>query len=303
MLDAATLADRLGYDHVWTSDHLYATVGDPHQPILDGWTVLAAWAALLPRTRLGLLVSANTFRHPAVVAKMATTIDHVSSGRAILGLGAGWFGLEHEAHGLPFGRSAGERLAWLDEAAAVIRPLLDGATVSHAGVRYRFDSVRHAPRPVQPRLPLLIGGGGERRTLRTVAAYADVWNVFGSPDVVARKAAVLDRHCAAVDRDPAAIERSVTIKLLIRDCPDDARRAWASQLRANGTSPEAHPDALLGPPAAIAATLRRYLALGFGTVIADAPAPYDHETIERLAAEVLPLCSVSTATSGEEGPR
>jgi alkanesulfonate monooxygenase SsuD/methylene tetrahydromethanopterin reductase-like flavin-dependent oxidoreductase (luciferase family) len=149
----------------------------------------------------------------------------------------------------------------------------------------------------------MIGGGGERRTLRTVAAYADVWNVFGSPETVARKAEILDWHCAEIGRDPAAIERSVTIKLLIRDCPDDARRAWASQLRANGTSPEAHPDALLGPPATVAATLRRYLALGFGTVIADAPAPYDHETIERLATEVLPLCPVPSAVSGEEGPQ
>ena len=111
MREAATLADRLGYDHVWTSDHLYATVGDPHQPILDGWSVLAAWAALLPRIRLGLLVSANTFRHPAVVAKRATTIDHVSGGRAIRGLGAGWVRPEHDAHGIPFGRGPGNASA------------------------------------------------------------------------------------------------------------------------------------------------------------------------------------------------
>ena len=149
----------------------------------------------------------------------------------------------------------------------------------------------------------MIGDGGERRTLRTVAAHADMWNVAGTPEEVARKVAALDRHCADLGRDPAAIERSVTVKLLIRNSAAEAWRAWEAQLHANGTSPEAHPDALLGPPPAVAAAFRRYRALGFATVVADAPAPYDHETIERLATEVPPLCVVPTVTVGEEGPR
>lgn len=286
MLAAARQADQLGYAHAWVPDHLLATVGDPYQPILEGWTIAAAWAALLEHARIGVLVSANTFRHPAVVAKMVTTIDHISNGRAILGLGAGWFAREHAVHGIPFGDSAGERLGWLDDAAAIARGLLDGQTVTVHGDRYRLDQARHAPPPVQSRLPLMIGGGGERRTLRTVAAYADLWNVTANPEVVARKNAVLDQHCAALGRDPADITRTVTIKLVIRDTVADARRVWADQLAANGMRREDYPDVLLGPPAAIARTLRRYQELGVSAVIVDAPAPYDGETIERLATEV-----------------
>ncbi len=288
MRAVAQLADRLGYDHVWTSDHLLATVGSPYQPILEGWSVAAAWAALLERARIGLLVSANTFRHPGVLSKMVTTVDHISGGRAILGLGAGWFGLEHTAHGIAFGANTAERLAWLDEAASIVRRLMDGETVTHHGHRYDLDHVRHAPQPLQTKLPLLIGGGGERRTLRTVAAYADLWNVFGSPGVVARKAEILRQHCTALGRDPTEIHCTVTIKLVIRDSLTEARQVWAEQVAANGMRLEDH-DVLLGRPMVIAEELQRYRDHGFWTAIADAPAPYDQETIERLITEVPSL--------------
>jgi alkanesulfonate monooxygenase SsuD/methylene tetrahydromethanopterin reductase-like flavin-dependent oxidoreductase (luciferase family) len=289
MLATAQLADHLGYAHVWTSDHLLATVGDPHQPILEGWSVATAWAALLERARIGVLVSANTFRHPGLLAKIVTTLDHVSAGRAILGLGAGWFELEHTAHGIPFGANTGERLAWLDEAAGILRRLLQGETVTHHGIHYHLDHVRHAPLPVQTRLPFMIGGGGERRTLRTVAAHADLWNVFGTPEVVARKAAILNHHCTAIGRDPTEIERTVTIKLVIRDTAAEAHRMWTEQVSANGMRLEDYDDVLLGPPSLIAEALSRYREQGFSTVVADAPAPYDRETVERLATEVPSL--------------
>jgi alkanesulfonate monooxygenase SsuD/methylene tetrahydromethanopterin reductase-like flavin-dependent oxidoreductase (luciferase family) len=291
MLATAQLADHLGYDHVWTSDHLLATVGDPFQPILEGWSIAAAWAALLRRVRIGLLVSANTFRHPALLAKIATTVDHISGGRAILGLGAGWFRLEHTAHGIAFGATTGERLAWLDEGAGILRRLLDGETVTHHGPHYHLDSVRHSPRPVQTRLPLMIGGGGERHTLRTVARHADLWNVFGPPQTVAHKATILDHYCAEIGRDPTDIERSVTVKVVIRDSATDAQRIWRDLTSANGMDLDDHPDVLLGPPTSIAAVLQQYRAHGVATVIADAPAPYDRETIERLATEVPSLMS------------
>lgn len=287
--DTARLADYLGYDHIWTSDHLMATVGDPFQPILEGWTILAAWAAILERARLGLLVSANTLRHPAVVAKMITTIDHISEGRAILGLGSGWFAHEHDAHGIPFGTSASQRLDWLDEAAGILRRLLDGGEVDHQGPAYTLRQARHAPRPLQERLPLMIGGGGERKTLRTVARDADLWNLFGTPTDAKRKADVLHAHCRVIGREPAEIEQTVTIKLVIRDRVDDARRAWAAQAAANGMDVANYPEVLLGSPATIADTIQSYRRNGFATVIADAPAPYDHETIERFAKEVRPL--------------
>ena len=126
MLDAAKRVDRLGYDHVWTWDHIYAIFGDPYQPIVEGWTTLAAWAMATERARLGLLVAANTFRNPGLTAKLAATLDHISDGRAILGIGGAWFELEHTAHGIDFGSGFGQRLDWMDEAVAAMRTVLDG---------------------------------------------------------------------------------------------------------------------------------------------------------------------------------
>ena len=135
LLEAGRRADRLGYDSLWTWDHLYPIVGDSNGPILEGWMALAAWAQATTRIRIGLMVSANTFREPTLTAKMATTLDHISRGRAILGIGAAWHADEHAAYGLPFGSGAPERLRWLGEALPVIRGMLRGETPSAAGVR------------------------------------------------------------------------------------------------------------------------------------------------------------------------
>ena len=202
MRDAAQTVDRLGYDHLWTWDHIYAIFGDPYQPIFEGWSLLHAWAMATERTRLGLLVGANTFRNPGLVAKTAATLDHVSDGRAILGIGGAWFDLEHEAHGIEFGSGFGQRLDWLDESVAACRALLDGETVtSPPDGAYHFKELRHQPLPVQPRLPIMIGGSGEKKTLRTVAKYADLWNAMGSLEKMAHKVEVLRGHCDAVGRD------------------------------------------------------------------------------------------------------
>jgi len=185
---AARRVDELGYDHLWTWDHLHAIFGEPQQPIFEGWATLGAWAKVTTRVRLGLLVGANTFRNPALVAKLATTLDHMSGGRAICGLGGAWFDYEHARHGIDFGRSPGQRLEWLDEAAAAVRTLLDGGSVtSPAGGRYAFDRLRHDPLPLQEHLPLMIGGSGERKTLRTIARYADMWNGMGTTDFLRHK--------------------------------------------------------------------------------------------------------------------
>ena len=146
--DAAVRVDRLGYDHLWTWDHLYAIFGDPYQDFWEGYTTLAAWAPQTSHSRLGLLVGANTFRNPGLVAKSITTIDHASRGRAILGLGGAWFDLEHQAHGIDFGSGFGQRLDWLDESVGAIRGLLDGRTVtSEAGGHYAFDALATTRRP------------------------------------------------------------------------------------------------------------------------------------------------------------
>lgn len=290
--EAALRAESSGYRYVWTWDHLYAIFGDPTQPALEGWTLLAALAASTSRAELGLLVTANPFRNPGVLAKMAATVDEISGGRLVLGMGAAWNALEHAAHGLEFGQSPGQRIAWLEESIQVVRALFSGKEVSSPpGGHYALDRARHAPPPVRGSIPLLIGGGGERRTLRLVAEHADLWNAMGTADQLARKQTVLDEHCAAVGRDPAAIRRSVTVRVLIRDEPGDARAVWADLMSGLGVT-DADMPAFTGPPRQVAERLQPYIDAGFDTLIIELPAPYDPETLERLASDVLPLLRV-----------
>ena len=293
MLDAAKRVDRLGYDHLWTWDHIYAIFGDPYQPIVEGWTTLAAWAMATEQTRLGLLVGANPFRNPGLTAKLAGTLDHISDGRAILGIGGAWFELEHQAHGIEFGSSIGQRLDWLDEAVAAMRGVLDGHSVtSSPGRRYAFDDLRHSPPTIQRRLPIMIGGSGEKKTLRTVAKYADMWNAMGPLEVMARKVDVLRRHCDEVGRDVAEIEFTLGVKLTLRDSKEEADRVWKAAMEHNRTplSEVENDDTFwIGSPEQIAERLRPYVDLGFRTVISEQPAPYDVETFERFVGEVKPL--------------
>jgi len=236
MLDAAKRIDRLGYDHLWAWDHLYAIFGDPYQDFFEGYTLLAAWARETERARLGLLVGANTFRNPGIVAKTITTIDHISGGRAILGIGGAWMEEEHAAHGIDFGSGFGQRLDWMDEATGAMRALLDGETVtSEPGGHYQFDGLVHHPVPVQKRLPIMIGGSGEKKTLRTVARYADMWNAMGPLDVMKHKVEVLQRHCEDVGRNPSEIEFTLGIKATIRDSEAEADRVWKAAMEHNRT--------------------------------------------------------------------
>jgi alkanesulfonate monooxygenase SsuD/methylene tetrahydromethanopterin reductase-like flavin-dependent oxidoreductase (luciferase family) len=289
----ARRVDELGYDSLWTWDHLYAIFGDPYQPIFEGYTTLAAWSKVTSQVRLGLLVGANTFRNPGVVAKMLTTIDHASGGRAIAGLGGAWMEPEHTATGIDFGSGFGQRLDWLDEAAGALRALLAGERVtSPPGGHYQFDDLVLLPPPVQKRLPILIGGSGEKKTLRTVAKYADQWNAMGSPEKLAHKLEVLQGHCAAVGRDIAEIELTVGCKPIIRSSAEDAQRLWEAQMAHNRTpmSDVIDDDTFwVGPPDLIAEHMAARKALGFNTFIAELAAPYDEETLERWINEVLPM--------------
>jgi alkanesulfonate monooxygenase SsuD/methylene tetrahydromethanopterin reductase-like flavin-dependent oxidoreductase (luciferase family) len=290
---AARRVDELGYDHLWAWDHLYAIFGDPYQPFFEGWTTLAAWAKVTSNARLGLLVGANTFRNPGLVARMAMTLDHASGGRAILGIGGAWFELEHAAHGIEFGSSVGQRLDWLDESAAAMRELLDGGDVtSKPGGRYAFERLVMLPRPVQPRLPIMIGGSGERKTLRTVARYADMWNAMGPVEMLRHKDEVLRQHCADVGRDESQIERTAGCKPVIRDTREAARRAWEEQMALNRTPmSEVEDDDTfwVGTPGDVAERMRERREIGFNTFIAEIAAPYDRETLERWIGEVKPM--------------
>jgi alkanesulfonate monooxygenase SsuD/methylene tetrahydromethanopterin reductase-like flavin-dependent oxidoreductase (luciferase family) len=289
---AAVRVDELGYEHLWTWDHLYGIIGDPYQNVYEGYATLAAWAKVTRRARLGLFVGANTFRNPGLVAKSLATLDHLSGGRAIAGLGAAWNEFEHEAHGIEFGSSPGQRLDWLEESVAAIRGLFAGESItSKSGGRYAFKDLRLIPGPVQPRLPIMIGGSGEKKTLRIVATHADMWNTGGDPARIARKLDVLRGHCEAIGRDIAEIELTVGCKPVIRDSRAEARRAWAAQMDRNRTSAEVTDDeaSWIGTPGDVAGAMRARTALGFRTFVAELAAPYDTETMERWIGEVAPL--------------
>ncbi len=291
---AAVRAEELGYDHLWTWEHALACMGEPMQDTFDAYTLLAAWSQATTRVRLGVLTGANTFWNPGLLAKKVTTLDHVSDGRAILGLGGGWFEAEHAAFGIPFGSSPGERLTWLDESVAAIRGLLDGETVSSPeDGRYALRAAALLPRPVQDHLPILIGGAGEQKTLRTVARYADIWNIAGVDDLewMRRKHTILDERCAEIGRDPSTIERSAYCSPVIRDTADDALRFFRTQMEANrlGESVLGDDDIQITTPDRLVELMIAWKALGTTTFIFEVAAPFDDETVERIATEIRPV--------------
>ncbi|HEX2753824.1 MAG TPA: LLM class flavin-dependent oxidoreductase [Candidatus Limnocylindrales bacterium] len=283
--DAAIAAEAAGWDSVWTWDHLLAIFGPWEQPILEGWTTLAALGPITSRIRLGLMVGANTLRNPGLTAKLATTLDHVSGGRAVLGIGGAWFEREHDAFGFDeaWGSGPGERLDRLDESVMVMRRLLDGERFDHTGRFYTMRDALCEPRPVQAHLPILVGGSGPKKTLRIVALRADGWNTSGTIDEARATLAILDEHCAAVGRDRSAIELSVSFPITIRDTVAGAERAYGTLLQANGIEDMRTNPVLLGPPDLVAEAIAPYRDLGFSTVIVRLPAPHDRETIDRMA--------------------
>jgi F420-dependent oxidoreductase-like protein len=210
--DVWRVADEAGYDSCWVMDH-FATLGARDDgPIFETWTMLAAMAAVTSRVRIGCAVVGNTYRHPAVLAKMAVTVDHVSVGRLEFGIGAGWAENEHTMLGLEFG-TRNDRADRLEESVQIIRSLWTQPRTTFPGRHYRLTNAVAEPKPVQrPYPPIWIGGSGPKRTLRIAARFADVWNAAGgSPDEVAASSAILDRHCADVGRDPGEIRRSVQL--------------------------------------------------------------------------------------------
>lgn len=219
ILDLVVHCEKTGWDGAYVADHFMpnTTDGRPTDgPMLEGWSMVSALAGLTTSMRLGTLVSGNRYRHPAVVANMAATIDHVSSGRFVLGMGAGWQVNEHEAYGLDL-LGVKARLDCFEEACQVITSMLGKERTSFDGEYFHLHDAPCNPKPVQDRLPLLIGGRGERRTMRIAARYADEWNAWCNPEQFRHKAAVLDRHCDDLGRDPATIVRSTQALLYMSD--------------------------------------------------------------------------------------
>jgi F420-dependent oxidoreductase-like protein len=245
-------------EHAWLFDHFMPLGNDPTGPCLEGWTLLSAFAALTKRLRIGLMVTGNTYRHPAVLANMGATVDIVSGGRLDFGIGAGWNELEHNAYGIPLYRP-GERIRRLGEACEVIKRLWTETAPDFDGKYYQLKGARCEPKPIQkPYPPFVIGGGGEQLTLRVTAKYADIWNATGgSVDVFRHKNEVLDGHCAAIGRDPSTIERSVQIIINPADL---------SQTRQ---------------------TVQEYIEAGANHLILNLRAPYPDSIVHRLAEEVV----------------
>jgi alkanesulfonate monooxygenase SsuD/methylene tetrahydromethanopterin reductase-like flavin-dependent oxidoreductase (luciferase family) len=290
--------DDLGYHWIWGHDDLYSTGGDPYQGFFEGWTTLAAWAQATSRARLGLLVGANTFRNPGLVAKMAVTIDHVSHGRSILGLGAGNMEFEARAHGIDPGRTMGERMDWFEESLAIVTGLIGGQEVTHRSDKYHFEAVRHAPPPLQARIPLVIGADGEKRGLKLVARYADIWQWFAPFDGVAafrHKDEVLRAHAADLGRDPAPIERMLGAKLILRSDADEARRVAEELVAIHKWGPSVWDAVWATTPELAADRLVEFIEAGADSFSPQIGWPYDRETIERLIGEVKPAVEARVA--------
>lgn len=226
-------ADEAGFDHLWLMDHFLpltrSATGwyqhDVNDSVFEAWTALAAMAERTSRIRIGINVTGNLYRHPAVLAKMATTVDHLSGGRLEMGIGAAWAEREFASLGIPM-PPRGERIDRLDEACAVLKLLWTKDVADFDGRYYQLQGAISEPKPVQrPHPPLWIGGSGERKTLRVAARHADVWNIPGAePDEAARLSGVLDGHCQAIGRDPAEIRRSVGVRFY----PDAPERTLAT---------------------------------------------------------------------------
>ena len=288
LLEAGVRADRLGYDTLWTWDHLYPIVGDSNGPNFEGWLTLAAWAQATKRIRIGLMVGANTFRAPTLTAKMATTLDHISGGRAILGIGGAWFEEEHQDFGLDFGSGFPERLRWLGEALPVMRGMLDGTEPTARGDHYHGSDTRNLPAPVQEHLPIVIGGGGEQVPLKLVAMYGDMNNIGGSIETMRRKEEALLRHCETVGRDPSTIERSTGVGVVfIRDDRAEAERLFHAAFERNRVAKHWE-DQPVGTVDDVVEKLAPYVELGYRHLVAGVPATYDEESMTRFATEVKP---------------
>jgi F420-dependent oxidoreductase-like protein len=279
-----TRAEALGYDWVSDFDHFRPIYSDVTGPIFEGPTAMAAMAAVTERVRCGILVTGVTYRHPAVAANIAATIDHISGGRVEWGVGAAWAANEHEMLGLPF-PSIGVRMDMLDEACRVMRSLWTQETTTFDGQHYQLKDARLEPKPLQERLPLVIGGSGQRRTLRIVAEHADVWNTgLTAEDDYRHLTEVLADHCADVGRDPRDVRRSVTFRGILRETEAEA----ADARREIPVDPRFERQLFVGTPEQCAEHLRRYQALGVGDFLLGALNPLDPVTVELVASQVAP---------------
>jgi F420-dependent oxidoreductase-like protein len=286
-------AEALGFDTLWTNDHLLPSVGPADGANLEAWTLLAAMATVTSRVQIGTMVSSNTFRNPSVLAKMATTVDHLSNGRLILGIGFGWFEREHQAYGVPFPATP-VRARELDEALQVITKLwAANPTASFKGEYYTLVDAPFMPKPLQqPHPPIMIGGIGEKLTLPLVARYAQMWNIPNlPPQEVVEKNKTLEQHCQKIGRNCAEIERSYLTPLYLKADPAEVQGLLEriAELRKVSVE-EVRKSVLAGDPAAIRQQIQAYIDAGVTHFIINLRRPglYDREGVQLFAKEVMP---------------
>jgi F420-dependent oxidoreductase-like protein len=279
------------YYSAWTFDHFVPpNVGqDLNGSCFEGWSSLAALAAVTDRIRLGCLVTGVTYREPAVLAKMAATVDHISNGRLEFGIGAAWHEPEHRMYGIPF-PPVRERQDRLEEAVQLIKLLFDSdGPITFDGKHYHLKDAVFVPKCVQrPHPPIMVGGGGEKRTLRTLARYGDVMNVSGTPAMVRSKIDVLERHCRAVGRDPYEIQKTVFTPVIVSENERLIDRVAAMIAQGSGMSAdEAKQVSPIGSPAHVRDVVEQYAAIGVNQIIMMAQAPWKREIYQRVNDEVI----------------
>jgi F420-dependent oxidoreductase-like protein len=283
-LEHALAAEESGFESVWVMDHFYQLppLGGPDAPILEAYTLLGALAARTSRVQLGTLVTGVTYRNPALLAKIITTLDVISHGRAILGIGAAWYDVEHAGMGFAF-PSDRERLDRLEEAVQICRAMLLAERPTFEGSHYTVRDARNVPAPIQRRVPIMIGGGGEKRTLKLVAQYADMCNVTGGPRTLTHKLDVLRAHCDTVGRDVADVTTTRMGTLILLPDEDEAARTRSFISGAAGDGWEE--QFTIGTDEQVVAEVEQLAATGVDVLIFNMPLS-DADTVAR-AGELL----------------
>ncbi len=284
----AVTAEESGFDSVWVMDHFYQiqNVGPRTDPMFEAYTTLSAIAARTRRAGLGAMVTGVTYRNPALLAKIVTTLDVISSGRAILGIGAAWNDDEHAGYGFDF-PPVRERMGRLEEALQICRAMFTEEAPSFVGRYYKLSGALNRPRPIRGDIPVLVGGGGEQKTLRLVAEYADACNIFGDVSTIRHKLEVLDRHCEAVGRDPAEIQRTRLGGLLIAETAVEAEQKARQQAEARGLDPAVlRAYMVVGDPDSVSEQVAEYLDAGLDGLIFNMPEAQDIDPV-RLAGKTL----------------
>jgi F420-dependent oxidoreductase-like protein len=290
--EIAVTAERSGFDSVWVMDHLYqiSMIGPPENAMFEAYTLLGAIAARTSRVRLGTMVTGVTYRNPALLAKIATSLDVISSGRAILGIGSAWNEQEHEGYGFEF-YTQRERFERLTEAVQIARLMFTEDRPSFTGQYYRIVDALNVPRPVTPGgPPILVGGSGEKWTLRLVAERADACNLFGDVATIKHKLSVIEQHCQDVGRDSAEITKTRLGSLVIGKTEEEAeRKLVAFAATRSMTVEQARAFAIVGGPESVAAQAQELLDAGLDGLLFNMTDSQDLEPVELAGATLAPL--------------